>query len=117
MKTEVGTMSNKKLAHKFALKKPCKNCPFTTDKARSIMLRKGRREQIIGDLMSQKHTEFVCHKTLEKTRSLCAGAVAVCRDKGRDMFAESIAVRLGLIGPDHYAEAAGFDNFELGTEL
>lgn len=104
-------------ANKFALKKPCKNCPFTTDKASSILLIKGRREQIIGDLMTQKHTEFVCHKTLKTTKSLCAGAVAVCRDKGREMFAASLAVRLGLIDLDHYAGATGVDNFELGVEL
>jgi len=104
-------------AYKFALKKPCKNCPFTTDKASSILLIKGRREQIIGDLMTQKHTEFVCHKTLKTTKSLCAGAVAVCRDKGREMFAASLAVRLGLIEPDHYAGATGVVNFELGVEL
>ena len=104
---------------KFSVKKPCKNCPFTSNKSESIRLRKGRREQIIRDLKSQVHTEFVCHKTLDRKqseRALCAGAVAVCRHEKKPMYAEEIAIRLGVIPLNHYDSAIDLssNNYELG---
>jgi len=101
----------------FNLKKPCKNCPFTADKANSIMLSKGRRESIINGLLKGGDMSFVCHKTLDSDKQVCAGAVAVCRKQGGDMTIAQIAERMGHIARNHYdsAMALSSDNFELGV--
>lgn len=98
---------------KFQLKKPCGNCPFTIDNKNAIKLKKGRRESIINDLKHGITTEFICHKTIETDRALCAGAIAVCKKNGFNMPAEDFAIRVGLIEEDHYLEVEGQDNFDI----
>ena len=76
-------------------KRPCLNCPFRNDGA-GIDLRPGRIEGIVSDLLANDHTTFVCHKTLDKTRKTCAGAVAVMSKLGR----LPIIARLALVTGD-----------------
>ena len=110
-------MSRDRAIANFRVKKPCKNCPFTADKQNSIMLNKGRREGIIDGLMSGKDQTFVCHKTLDGYRAVCAGAVAVCKKRGKSPFIVQLAERMDIISEDHYSEALALsvDNFELGV--
>ncbi|EHT4851901.1 hypothetical protein KX882_002469 [Escherichia coli] len=51
-------MNVKKL---FALKAPCKNCPFL--KENGIELVEGRLDSIKEDLINNDETPFFCHKT------------------------------------------------------
>src|SRR5574343_70812 len=106
----------------FRIKKPCKNCPFTANKQESINLAKGRREQIISDLMTGKELSFVCHKTIyedesKNGRAVCAGAVAVCKQRGKVPAIVEIAERMGVIDSHWYDKAVELscDNFELGV--
>ena len=120
MAKQEGKIMTPKQAH-IGIKKPCKNCPFTTDKASSIILRKGRREQIIGDLVSGKSPTFQCHKTTrngtsKKDAQACAGALAITKQRGAMSMIERLALHHGIID-DHYFDDAmvlSSENFELG---
>lgn len=56
------------------------------------MLRPGRLEGIVQDLLDDDTETFVCHKTLTTGRMTCAGAVAVMSKLGR----LPVIARLGL---------------------
>lgn len=106
----------------IGLKKPCKNCPFTADKANSILLSKGRREQIIKDLISGKSPTFQCHKTTKngtckKDAQACAGALAVTKQRGGMALIERMALMHGVINESYFDDAMKLssDNFELGV--
>lgn len=73
-------------------KRPCANCPFRSD-GEGIQLNPGRLEGIVSDLLGDDHASFVCHKTLDKERMTCAGAVAVMSRLGR----LPLIARLGLV--------------------
>lgn len=103
----------------FALKKPCKNCPFLNN-GEAVTLQDGRKEDIIEGLLAGENAVFHCHKTVYAANgnnfdkadrytpnnvSVCAGAAAVARKCGRDMQMVQIAIRLGEISDDHYDEA------------
>lgn len=72
-------------------KRPCANCPFRCDGA-GIELRPGRVEGIVSDLLANDRATFVCHKTLDKERMTCAGAVGLMSKLGR----LPVIARLGL---------------------
>lgn len=94
----------------FNLRKPCANCPFRNDD-KAIPLHKGRREEIIGSLVSGREASFICHKTLHtggKTPtkpSVCPGAAAVSRKMGRDTVIIQLAMRMGVIDDGFLNEA------------
>lgn len=73
-------------------KRPCANCPFRNDGA-AIDLRPGRVEGIVSDLLEDDQRTFVCHKTLDKERKTCAGAVGIMHKLGR----LPVIARLGLV--------------------
>ena len=105
----------------IGLKKPCKNCPFTTDKANSILLSKGRRESIIADLISGESHTFQCHKTTKtgtckKDSQACAGALALTKQRGGMALIERMALIHDVIDNDYFNDAVkpSSDNFELG---
>jgi len=72
-------------------KRPCSNCPFRCDGA-GIELSPGRIEGIVSDLLKDDQQTFVCHKTLDKDRRTCGGAVALMSKLGR----LPVIARLGL---------------------
>ena len=72
-------------------KRPCANCPFRCDGA-GIELNPGRLEGIVSGLLADDQQTFVCHKTLNKERMTCAGAVAVMSKLGQ----LPVIARLGL---------------------
>jgi hypothetical protein len=113
-------MLTTKQAH-IGLKKPCKNCPFTADKANSILLSKGRRESIISELISGKSPTFQCHKTTKnltckKDAQACAGAITVVKQRGGMAIIERMALIHGVIDTHYFDDAVALsaDNFELG---
>lgn len=73
-------------------KRPCSNCPFRCD-GEGIELRPGRLEGIVADLLANDQQTFVCHKTLDKERMTCAGAVGLMSKLGR----LPVIARLGLV--------------------
>lgn len=73
-------------------KRPCANCPFRCD-GEGIELKAGRLESIVSGLLKDDHQTFVCHKTLDKERMTCAGAVAVLSKLDR----MPVIARVGLI--------------------
>lgn len=73
-------------------KRPCANCPFRSDGA-GIDLSPGRLEGIVSDLLADDQQTFVCHKTLDKERMTCAGAVGLMSKLGR----LPVIARLGLV--------------------
>lgn len=77
-------------------KRPCSNCPFRSDGA-GIALSPGRLEGIVHDLMSDDQSTFVCHKTLDKTRMTCAGAVAVMSKIGHLPMIARLGLSCGVI--------------------
>lgn len=86
----------------FALRRPCRNCPFRTDHAPFISAE--RAQEIANDL--HRGDIFYCHKTIDYTTDQepdlgaarrCAGAAAVLRNEGSaPCQSEQIATRLGL---------------------
>ena len=86
------------------------------------MLNKGRRERIINDLVTGKEQTFICHKTIygedsESGRAVCAGAIAVCKQRVKTPTIIQIAERMGVIDSHWYDKAIELscDNFELGV--
>ena len=73
-------------------KRPCANCPFRADGA-AISLQPGRLDEIVQDLLRDDHETFVCHKTLDKDRMTCMGAMVVMHKIGR----LPVLARLGLV--------------------
>lgn len=73
-------------------KRPCANCPFRCDGS-GIQLEPGRVEGIVSDLLADDQQTFVCHKTLDKERMTCAGAVGLMSKLGR----LPVIARLGLV--------------------
>ena len=97
----------------FSLTRPCADCPFRADD-QAIPLQPGRKDQIIGDLISQRVSTFHCHKSVYRksgegedpnSRHHCPGAIAVVRLMGADTQAAKIATRLQIIQPDRYDQA------------
>lgn len=77
-------------------KRPCSNCPFRSDGA-GIELQPGRLEGIVADLLSDDHSTFVCHKTLDKERKTCAGALGVMSKLGRMPVIARVGLATGAI--------------------
>ncbi len=107
----------------FSLKSPCANCPFLKDKNASVYLRKGRREEIMSEVLSGENVVFHCHKTVyENTkgpRRVCAGAASLAKKMGGNMAMVQIAERMGVINADHYdgAHQLVMDAIEIGTGI
>lgn len=86
-------------------KRPCANCPFRCDGA-GISLRPGRVEGIVSDLLADDQQTFVCHKTLDKERMTCAGAVAVMSKLGRLPVIARLGLAYGIITSDDIEASA-----------
>lgn len=80
-------------------KRPCANCPFRRDGA-GIPLEPGRVEGIVSDLLANDQQTFVCHKTLDKERMTCAGAVGLMSKLGRLPVIARIGLACGVITKD-----------------
>lgn len=102
----------------YALKRPCKNCPFL--KVGAIELKPGRLETIIENLIEDDQAAFLCHKLLDRTddddenrtssniastEKACAGAAAYLTKAGRPSLGMRFAEKTGSIGPDHWQDA------------
>ena len=77
-------------------KRPCANCPFRSDGA-GVELDPGRVEGIVSDLLADDQQTFVCHKTLDKERMTCAGAVGLMSKLGRLPVIARIGLAYGVI--------------------
>lgn len=77
-------------------KRPCANCPFRFDGA-GIELRAGRLESIVSGLLADDHQTFVCHKTIDKKRMTCSGAVGFMSKLGRLPVIARLGLALGVI--------------------
>ena len=86
-------------------KRPCSNCPFRSDGA-AIELASGRLESIASDLLADDHSTFVCHKTIDKTRMTCAGAVGFLSKAGQLPVIARLAMVMGIIAPEDIAASA-----------
>lgn len=86
-------------------KRPCANCPFRSDGA-AIELNPGRIEGIVSDLLADDQQTFVCHKTLEKERMTCAGALGLMSKLGRLPVIARMGLAFGLITKDDIAASA-----------
>nr|WP_282562039.1 hypothetical protein [Providencia rettgeri] len=100
-------MNIKKL---FALKSPCKNCPFL--KENGIDLVEGRLDEIKEDLLANDEKPFFCHKTTYSTgghyddetesyvnswqESYCMGAMAYLYAKKRLNVPTRIGIVMGM---------------------
>lgn len=80
-------------------KRPCANCPFRCDGA-GVELRPGRLEGIVADLLADDQQTFVCHKTLNKERMTCAGAVGIMSKLGRLPVIARLGLAYGVITKD-----------------
>lgn len=100
----------------FAVKKPCKNCPFL--KETGIVLSEGRLQSIKNDLLANDMGSFHCHETTFSTggyydeaedertyhmsgkESFCAGAMGLVitkREKGPPNVALLIGHRMSKL--------------------
>ena len=86
-------------------KRPCANCPFRCDGA-GIELNPGRLESIVSHLLADDQQTFVCHKTLEKERMTCAGAVALMSKLGRLPVIARLGLAYGVITEDDIVASA-----------
>nr|WP_314711379.1 DUF6283 family protein [uncultured Comamonas sp.] len=86
-------------------KRPCANCPFRCDGA-GIELNPGRLEGIVSNLLADDQQTFVCHKTLEKERMTCAGAVALMSKLGRLPVIARLGLAYGVITEDDIVASA-----------
>lgn len=77
-------------------KRPCANCPFRSDGA-GIELHPGRIEGIVSSLLADDQETFVCHKTLDKERMTCAGAIGFMAKTGRLPVVARLGLAFGLI--------------------
>lgn len=87
-------------------KRPCANCPFRCDGA-GIELSPGRLAGIVSDLLADDTQTFVCHKTLDKERMTCAGAVGLMSKLGQLPVIARLGLACGVItNSDIVASAA-----------
>ena len=86
-------------------KRPCANCPFRKDGA-GIELQPGRTEGIIAHLKADDRQTFVCHKTLNKNRMTCAGAVGVMSKVGQLPVIARLGLAFGVITKEDIAASA-----------
>lgn len=86
-------------------KRPCANCPFRCDGA-GVELSPRRLEGIVSDLLADDQQTFVCHKTLDKERMTCAGAVGVMSKLGRLPVIARLGLAYGVITKDDIAASA-----------
>jgi hypothetical protein len=86
-------------------KRPCANCPFRCDGA-GVELNPGRLESIVSHLLADDQQTFVCHKTLEKERMTCAGAVALMSKLGRLPVIARLGLAYGVITEDDIVASA-----------
>ena len=86
-------------------KRPCANCPFRCDGA-GVKLNPGRLEGIVSRLLADDQQTFVCHKTLEKERMTCAGAVALMSKLGRLPVIARLGLAYGVITEDDIVSSA-----------
>lgn len=86
-------------------KRPCANCPFRKDGA-GIELQPGRVEGIVADLLADDRQTFVCHKTLDKERMTCAGAVGIMSKLGRLPVIARLGLAYGVITQDDIEASA-----------
>ncbi|WP_137726375.1 hypothetical protein [Prescottella subtropica] len=96
----------------FALKRPCRDCPFRAD--RPTFLRPDRATEIADGLAAGQ--VFHCHKTVDYTDTdgdsttdtstsvFCAGALSVFEADGEPNNAMRVGQRLGLYDPDTLAD-------------
>lgn len=102
----------------FALRRPCRNCPFRND--HRFYLSADRAQKIRDDL--RRGTIFYCHKTIDYASDetpdvsdarRCAGAAAVLRNEGSPPCqSEQIATRLGLATPKLDADQPVYDSLD-----
>lgn len=78
------------------IKRPCADCPFRSDGA-GIQLEPGRIEGIVSDLLANDRQTFVCHKTLDKERKTCAGAVGLMSKLGRLPLIARLGIAMDVI--------------------
>lgn len=86
-------------------KRPCSNCPFRCDGA-GVELNAGRLEGIVSDLLADDNQTFVCHKTLDKERMTCAGAVGLMFKLGRLPVIARLGLACGVITKDDVLASA-----------
>jgi Family of unknown function (DUF6283) len=86
-------------------KRPCSNCPFRKDGA-GIELPPGRLVGIIAHLKADDQQTFVCHKTLNKNRMTCAGAVGAMSKIGQLPVIARLGLVFGVITKDDIAASA-----------
>lgn len=86
-------------------KRPCSNCPFRCDGA-GIELSPGRLEGIVSDLLADDTQTFVCHKTLDKERMTCAGAIGLMSKLGRLPVIARLGLACGVITEDDIETSA-----------
>lgn len=86
-------------------KRPCANGPFRCDGA-GVELNPGRLESIVSHLLADDQQTFVCHKTLEKERMTCAGAVALMSKLGRLPVIARLGLAYGVITEDDIVASA-----------
>lgn len=93
----------------FAIKKPCKDCPFLDESDMRHSLSEGRIESIIKDLESDR--PFHCHKTVDysleednaaamvENASYCAGSLLYMENAGNRPIHMRLGVAFGLYDP------------------
>ncbi|MGC3005165.1 hypothetical protein ACPF8X_44000 [Streptomyces sp. G35A] len=63
-------------------------------------------EGIVSDLLADDQQTFVCHKTLDKERMTCAGAVGLMSKLGRLPVIARMGLAYGVITEDDIAASA-----------
>jgi CBS domain-containing protein len=63
-------------------------------------------ESIVSHLLADDQQTFVCHKTLEKERMTCAGAVALMSKLGRLPVIARLGLAYGVITEDDIVASA-----------
>lgn len=86
-------------------KRPCANCPFRCNGS-VIELNPGRLEGIVSDLLADDTQTFVCHKTLDKERMTCAGAIGLMSKLGRLPVIARLGLAYGVITKDDIEASA-----------
>lgn len=90
---------------RYALKRPCANCPFTRDEG-AVRLMPGRIEELAEVALGNPGGTFPCHQTVNyngprkpSSESECAGALIFAEKQGRATQMTRIAMRLGMVDP------------------
>lgn len=102
---EKNIFSRKYIETLFAVKKPCKDCPF---QKKNDYLAPGRLEEIITDL--HQNVPFFCHKTINyseedkeaqiQNAKYCAGSMLYLRKCRNTNVPMRLAQHMGLFKPD-----------------